>query len=169
MKTLFLIGGTMGVGKTTVGLELKNQLPGSVFLDGDTCWTYQKGPVTEKAKKEVMEKIIVRLNKYLKEDYENIVFTWVMHLQSIIDEIVSNLSLENCKVICVSLMCSKEVLLQRLNKDIADGLREEDVIQRSLKRISFYDEVNSIKIDTDSKSPKDIAKEIISFCKSGSE
>ena len=35
MKTLYLIGGTMGVGKTAVGCRLKEVLVNSVFLDGD--------------------------------------------------------------------------------------------------------------------------------------
>ena len=32
MKTIYLIGGTMGVGKTTVSQQLKKELPNSVFL-----------------------------------------------------------------------------------------------------------------------------------------
>lgn len=35
MKKLYLIGGTMGVGKTTVSQTLKMQLENSVFLDGE--------------------------------------------------------------------------------------------------------------------------------------
>ena len=35
MKKLFLIGGTMGVGKTAVSQELKRILPHAAFLDGD--------------------------------------------------------------------------------------------------------------------------------------
>lgn len=34
-KTLYLIGGPMGVGKTTVGQQLKKELPDCVLLDGD--------------------------------------------------------------------------------------------------------------------------------------
>lgn len=35
MKNLYIIGGTMGVGKTAVSQQLKSDLPNSVFLDGD--------------------------------------------------------------------------------------------------------------------------------------
>ena len=38
MKTLYLIGGTMGVGKTTVSQQLKRDLHNSVFLDGYWGW-----------------------------------------------------------------------------------------------------------------------------------
>ena len=44
MKTLYLIGGPMGVGKTAVGQALKRLLPHSVFLDGDWCWTQTPSP-----------------------------------------------------------------------------------------------------------------------------
>ena len=51
MKRLYLIGGTMGVGKTTVCQILKKQLPGSVFLDGDWCWDSSPFQVTQETKK----------------------------------------------------------------------------------------------------------------------
>ncbi len=35
MKNLYIVGGPMGVGKTTVCQKLKSLLPNSVFLDGD--------------------------------------------------------------------------------------------------------------------------------------
>lgn len=47
MKTLYLIGGTMGVGKTTVSQLLKKDLINSVFLDGDWCWDASPFQVTD--------------------------------------------------------------------------------------------------------------------------
>ncbi|MDN6899660.1 hypothetical protein [Oenococcus sicerae] len=38
-KKLILIGGTMGIGKTTIGQFLvEKRLENAVFLDGDWCW-----------------------------------------------------------------------------------------------------------------------------------
>ncbi|MBO4783943.1 MAG: AAA family ATPase, partial [Lachnospiraceae bacterium] len=54
MKTIYLIGGTMGVGKTTVSQQLKKELPNSVFLDGDWCWDADPFQVTEETKAMVM-------------------------------------------------------------------------------------------------------------------
>ena len=50
MKTLYLIGGAMGVGKTAVCQQMKQMLPNSVFLDGDWCWDANPFVVTEKPK-----------------------------------------------------------------------------------------------------------------------
>ena len=50
MKTLYLTGGTMGIGKTAVSQQLKKALRNSVFLDGDWCWDAAPLQVTEEAK-----------------------------------------------------------------------------------------------------------------------
>ena len=83
-----------------------------------------------------------------------------MHEQSIIDTILSRLNTENCRVITISLLCSKEKLIQRLQKDVAGGIRFSDVIERSIKRIALYQNLNTIKIDTSDKDAAEIAKEI---------
>ena len=57
MKTLYMIGGTMGVGKTTVCQQLKRSLPNSVFLDGDWCWDASPFQVTDETKSMVIDNI----------------------------------------------------------------------------------------------------------------
>lgn len=47
MKRLWLIGGPMGVGKSTVGRLLQSRLPRCVYLDGDWCWDARPFVVTE--------------------------------------------------------------------------------------------------------------------------
>ena len=72
MKTLYLIGGTMGVGKTTVSQQLKQDLPNSVFLDGDWCWDASPFQVTEETKAMVTDNICYLLNSFLHcSAYEN--------------------------------------------------------------------------------------------------
>ena len=65
MKTLYLIGGTMGVGKTAVSQQLKIDLPNSVFLDGDWCWDANPFQVTEETKAMVTDNICFLLNNFL--------------------------------------------------------------------------------------------------------
>ena len=99
MKTLYLIGGTMGAGKTAVSQQLKKDLPNSVFLDGDWCWDSSPFQVTEETKKIVIDNICHLLNNFLScSVYENIIFCWVMHEQAIIDSIIENLDITNCDV-----------------------------------------------------------------------
>ena len=99
MKTLYLIGGTMGVGKTTVCQQVKRQLKNSVFLDGDWCWDASPFQVTDETKIMVVDNICYLLNNFIHcSAYDNIVFCWVMHEQYIIDGIIGKLDTNNCKV-----------------------------------------------------------------------
>ena len=62
MKTLYMIGGTMGVGKTTVCQQLKRDLQNSVFLDGDWCCDASPFQVTDETKAMVTNNICYLLN-----------------------------------------------------------------------------------------------------------
>jgi len=162
MKTLYLIGGTMGVGKTAVCQQLKVDLPNSVFLDGDWCWDANPFQVTEETKAMVTDNICYLLNNFLRcSAYENIIFCWVMHEQFIIDSIVERLKTENCNIRYISLIADEETLRNRLQTDVNAGIRTEDVIERSIARISKYQSLNTIKIDTVNKTIKQVADEII--------
>ena len=157
MKTLYLIGGTMGVGKTTVCRQLADRLTNSVFLDGDWCWYAHPFQVTEQTKRMVLENICFLLNQFLHcSAYENIIFCWVMHEQSIIDAILSNIDRSDCTVKAVSLVCSEAELRSRLEKDVAAGIRTADVIGRSVARIRCYSALDTVKLETDGKTAAQI-------------
>ena len=132
MKKLYLIGGTMGVGKTTTCQILKRKLDKSVFIDGDWCSVF-----------------------------DHIIFCWVMHEQSIIDVLLSHLDLKDVKVISISLVCQKEALEKRIQKDINQGIRKPDVLARSVERLEMYQKLNTYKIDVSNKKIEEIVKEII--------
>lgn len=165
MKRIFLIGGTMGVGKTATCQVLKTNLNNSVFLDGDWCWDMHPFQVTEETKHMVMDNICHMLNNFIKcSAYENIVFCWVMHQQAIIDEIISRLETDDCRIHSFSLVCSEQALRSRLSKDVDAGIRTEDVITRSVGRLPLYEELNTLKVDVSSISPRQAAELIIQSC-----
>lgn len=162
MKKLFLIGGTMGVGKTTVCQFLKHALNNSVFLDGDWRWDASPFHVTEETKTMSLDNICYLLNNFIHcSAYENVIFCWVMHLQSIIDNIMENIDTSECVVKRISLICDESSLRERLEKDVDRGIRSVDVIERSIERIPMYHGLNTIKIETSQKSIEEIAKEIM--------
>lgn len=164
MKTLYLIGGTMGVGKTTVSRRLKKDLPDSVFLDGDWCWDADPFTVTEETKEMVINNICYLLNSFLHcSAYKNIIFCWVMHEQHIIDSILGKLDTENCDVKKISLIADENTLCKRLAKDVESGVRTADVIGRSVARIPMYRALDTIKIDTGNKTVREIADEIMTL------
>lgn len=162
MKTLYLISGTMGIGKTAVSHQLKINLPNSVFLDGDWCWDANPFQVTEETKKMVMHNICYLLNNFIRcSAYENVIFCWVMDKQTIIDDILKELHTENCKVNKISLITDEITLRDRLNVDIAAWNRTADIIDRSISRMSMYHDLDTIKIDTSNKTVREIVDEIM--------
>lgn len=162
MKTLYLIGGTMGVGKTSVSQCIKQKLPNTVFLDGDWCWDANPFQVTKETKEMVIDNICYLLNRFIQcSVYENIIFCWVMHEQSIIDTILNKINTTDCIVKIVSLMANKETLAERIMRDIDSGSRDADVLKRSIARLPLYQSINSVKVETDSKTVHEIAEEII--------
>ena len=160
MKHLFMIGGTMGVGKTTTCRILRDMLPDCAFLDGDWCWDMHPFKVTEETKVMVMDNICHMLNSFLRcSAFENIVFCWVMHEQSIIDDIVAKLSGEFI-LHSVSLVCSPESLSARLAMDVESGIRQSDVIERSIARLPLYEHLRTIKLDVSEITPYEAAQHI---------
>lgn len=162
MKHLYLIGGAMGVGKTTVCQVLKNSLPNSAFLDGDWCWDMHPFRVTEETRQMVMGNICFLLNSFIRcSACENIVFGWVMHRQEIVDEILSRLETQDCAVHLVSLVCTPQALRSRLQADIDAGVRSADVLPRSLERLPLYDALQTVKIDVSDLTPEQASQRLL--------
>ncbi|NLA87722.1 MAG: AAA family ATPase [Clostridiales bacterium] len=161
MKNLILINGTMGAGKTAASRELQKLLPHCVFLDGDWCWDMSPFIVTDETKKMVLDNIAYLLNSFLScSIYENIIFCWVMHEQSIIDKVLSRLVGNKYRPFLFSVVCSPEALTARIQNDIQYGRRTADVLSRSLQRLPHYKDMNTVKIDVSDITPKQAAEEI---------
>ena len=161
MKHLYLIGGTMGVGKTAVCRALQQRLPNCAFLDGDWCWDMKPFYVTDETKAMVMDNICHVLGNFLRcSAFDNVVFCWVMHQQQIIEDILSRLPMDGVRAVSVSLVCAPEVLSERIRRDIDAGLRDESSIARALSYLPLYDEVKSVKVDTSALSAAETAEQI---------
>lgn len=158
MKTLYLIGGTMGIGKTTVCQVLKRELPNAVFLDGDWCWDADPFQVNEGTKAMVIDNICHVLNNFLRcTAYENVIFGWVIHQQAILDSILSRLETGGCQVKAISLVCTPEALAERLQRDICMGVRQPDVLGRSIQRLPLYQDLDTVKLDVSGLTPQEAA------------
>lgn len=162
MKKLILINGTMGVGKSTVCKLLLKKLQPSVYLDGDWCWNMNPFVVSEENKAMVLNNITHLLNAYLNNSgYEYIIFCWVIHQEEIFQQILEPLSKNEFDLYKVSLVCSEQALRERLGRDVTNGIREPDVIERSVTRIPLYRAMDTQKIDVSSCSPLEAAEQII--------
>lgn len=162
MKKLIFINGTMGVGKTTTATHLKRQLLPSVYLDGDWCWDMFPFQVTEKSKAMVLKNICFLLRSFLKSDlFEYVIFSWVIPDEKIFKTIcdsLDNLSFEQYRF---TLLCSDTALRTRLLKEVMNGQRTQDVIERSLSYQSLYPEMKTYHIDVSEITAEKAAEKII--------
>lgn len=159
MKNLICINGTMGVGKTTISKELQKLLPNCIFLDGDWCWDMSPFIVTDETKKMVLDNISYLLNNFIScSEYKNIIFCWVMHEESILNDVLSRLNKDDCMLHKFSIVCSEQTLISRITKDINQGIRKNDVIERSIPRLNNYFEMDTKKIDVSHISAKEAAE-----------
>lgn len=170
MKHLYVIGGTMGVGKTTVCRILKEKLERSVFLDGDWCWDMHPFQVTEETKQMVQENIAFVLNNFLScTAYDHVIFCWVLHQQQIIDELLARLRIQDCQVHRISLVCDPEELERRIRGDVEAGIRGKDVAERSRSRLALYDQLDSRRLDVTALTPEETAGEILRLAREEQE
>ncbi len=161
MKNLIFVNGTMGVGKTATCRELKKLLPNCVFLDGDWCWDASPFIINDETKAMVLKNLTCLLNSFLAcSVYDNVLFCWVMHEESIADSILSAITKTPYKLYRYSLTCTKSALRSRLTADIIAGTREEDIISRSIPRLLNYQKMNTQKIDVSDITAAQAAAEI---------
>ena len=162
-KTLYLIGGPMGVGKTVVCRELNRMLPASAMLDGDWCWCADPFQVTPETKRMVLDNICHLLGNFLRcSTYENVILCWVMHERAIIDEILGRLPIEECdaEVRAVSLVADEDELRRRVEVDVRAGMRDDGAVARSLSYLPRYRDLGTELIDTTDLAPHDVAARI---------
>ena len=161
MKNLIFINGTMGAGKTSVCTELLQMLPKAVFLDGDWCWNMHPFVVTDETKEMVVGNIAHLLGSFLRcSEYQNILFCWVMHEQSIVDSILARVDMSQANYRLFTLTLSESALRERLARDIAAGKRDEDILNRSCARLGLYGRMYGTRIDVSSISARAAALQI---------
>lgn len=169
-KTLYLVGGPMGVGKSTVCRELSRMLPRSVLLDGDWCWQADPFQVTPETKALVLDNVCHLLGNFLRcGAYENVVFGWVMHERAIVEEILARLPIAECgaAVRWVSLVASEEELRGRIERDVDAGLRDAAAVRRALAYLPLYRELGSELVDTTGRSPHEVAELVAGAARRG--
>lgn len=162
-KTLIVINGTMGVGKSAVCRCLLDRLKPSVLLEGDWCWMMNPFTVTPRSRRLVENNISHLLTNFLDfPEFRYVIFGWVLHRDEIYYRLLKSIRPRNAfNTYRFTLTCSKEALKNRVRCDIAAGLREQGAEKRSIARLRLYDHMDSQKIDNSLISAEDVSTEII--------
>lgn len=159
MKTLIVVRGAMGVGKTELCKTLSKTLNNSFWLDGDWCWTMNPWTFSEENKTMVLSNIRHLLRSFLENSSSQfILFSWVLHDMAILDNILDSLTDEPYSLRVLTLTCSKEALTSRLQKR-----GREDLIEKGLQYLSLYSEQEQdvLTLDTTKLTPAEIQEKIL--------
>lgn len=162
MKRLILINGPMGIGKTTVGRRLAEKLPNCQLIDGDDAWRIFPFEVNEETQKLVVANLRSMIAHALNSAWvENLVLTWVIPEETIFDLLLDNQPLRDTAVFRFTLLGNEKTLRERIERDVAAGLRTPDVLERSLRYLPKFEAMNTEKIDTAEKDPEEIAARLL--------
>ena len=117
--------------------------------------------VTDETKQMVQDNITHLLRNFITcSEYENIIFCWVMQYESIMDDLLSGLDGLNFKPCSFTLTISEQALTQRIQNDVENHVRTPDVLERSLQRLSLYENMGTIKIDVSGITARQAAEQI---------
>ena len=152
-KKLIFIGGAPGVGKSTVARLLLNDLENCVWLDGDDLWRMNPFIVDDSTKKMVENNISFVLNSFIQAQFSYIIFTWVLHMDSIVNAILSSIDLSGYDFRHYALTCDEKTLKERHSIDVD---RATDFLL-AVKRLEQSKDGKSLKIDTVGKTPLELA------------
>ena len=127
------------------------------MLDGDWCWQMHPWVINDENKSMVIGNIQHLLQAYIDNTgFVTVIFCWVMHEQQIIDDICAGLTMDKVCFTSISLITDEATLRRNFE---SDG-RDIDALPDSLARLSNYEAVRSIKIETMGKTAEDLAHEI---------
>lgn len=84
-----------------------------------------------------------------------------MHEERIVEDILSGITASDYELKAVWLTAEEQVLIGRLEGDIALGHRTEDVKDRSLERLRAIEQLDYRKIDTTNLTIERVVEEII--------
>ena len=157
MVKLIIINGAPGVGKSVVGNLLFSRLDNSTFLDGDDVWRINPFEVNEITKGLVEENIASVLRNYIEAQYEYVILTWVLHQQSIIDNLLSKLNDLKFNTRIFTLIADEEVLLERLKLNKTSKTDPDIALDRLKQSLKLTTE----KIDTSSLKPGNVVDKIL--------
>ena len=164
MKNLMIIGGPMGVGKSSVCRELLNRTDKAVWLDGDWCWMMHPWQVNSETRAMVKRNIIDLLRSFLTcSAYETVLFDWVLHTDAVTHVILAGLRDLECRIVRVSLVCTPEELRARL---IGDG-RPSAAVSEALERLALYPTLEAPCLDTTGLTVAQVADRLQTMVRAG--
>ena len=162
MKTLILINGPNGVGKSTTCACLHQYLPHSSWLDSEWCRMINPFGFTPEIELLTERHISLLLRGYLECSLvEYVIFSWGFHgpRKRIFNRVLHHLQDLTFQLLPITLVCSEEENIRRMEQD---G-REDERIQGGLQTRPLYESQANKTIDTTLLTVEETVKEILAI------
>ena len=157
MKVIIL-NGPMGVGKTTVGKYIADHHPGTAFIDGDWCLDIHPFVGNQETKAMAVDNILHMIGNYQKCSVcSMVVLVWLMDEPWVIQKITQGLSAMQAEVKNMTLVCSRESLIQRWKDDHNCEWRTDEWLNVSLKSLPGFASMDNT-IDTSGLPVEQVAE-----------
>lgn len=175
MKKVILLSGPYGVGKTTLANYLVNYLNKTVMFDGEWAWFQGNNwNFTEKNKQMALDNICYVLSNFLKnDDFDIIVFSWVLHKKEDHDLIIDSLKQNEIdfELFDISLIADSNTLQKRLRNRISNKATEfnamygneqiKKALQGSLNKLHKIMELDNIKLNVSNMNKEEVLEETL--------
>ena len=156
-----MINGPMGVGKTATGKYIAQQNEGTAFIDGDWCLDIHPFVGNRETKAMAVDNILHMIGNYQKCSVcKMIVLVWLMDDEWVRRTIADGISAMGLEVNSVTLVCSRDALVQRWIHDYACEWRTDEWLEASLNSLSAFSEMENC-IHTSGLSIEQVAEMIM--------
>ena len=156
-----IINGPMGVGKTTVGKCIADQLEGTAFIDGDWCLDIHPFVGNQETKSMAIDNILHMMRNYQKCSVcQGIVLVWLMDEPWVLQCILDGIAAMGMDVRSVTLICNADELIVRWKNDRLCPWRTDEWLNASLASLPYFASLNNC-IDTSGLSIDQVASLII--------
>lgn len=156
-KKLIIITGSPWVGKTTVAEKLFELYENSAFFDGDWAWCVNPFSLDDPQLPSSYKTMSFVLSNYLNQNFDYVVFSSVYVIGEKTREIILNgITAKDYKTVFFALKCSEKSLIER------HRIRG-DKNEVTFEWLRFPAHPGDYVIDTDNKTPEQIASEIKSI------
>ena len=158
---VIILNGPMGVGKTTVGKYIADRNPGTAFIDGDWCMDLHPFIGDREVKTMAVDNILHMIRNYRDcAACRMVVLAWLMDEPWVIRKIMEGLSAMQVRTKSVTLVCDRENLTERWEKDQSCDWRTEEWLRVSLKSLPGFASMDNA-MDTSNLSAEKIAEMIM--------
>jgi predicted kinase len=164
-QQIILLSGFGGTGKTTIGNHLNELLENNALIEADELFHIKPFEIGDKMGRIKLKNSLDVMTNFLKEGYQQIICIGLVWSQAELDAVINEFPGDSYKHFLFRLHASKEVRFQRVvnRAEPGDTLEWlEKVEQTILNPWPFRMNIGQVvDIDTTSKSPIDVAQQIM--------